>query len=526
MSHRPKHSALASIPGLNRSGGRQDRLSSIIAKGYPYSRHLVGHESCINALTFSSGDGRFLASGGDDLNILLWDFHQEDLRAPACSLRGPRGNIFSLAFSATNRYLYSGGTDETILKYDIEHIASSLDSLSTASPNYTFRDHDDTIRAVSCHPYQDEVFLSAGQDGRILNHDGRASNRSTRAQDTLQLSTEATCVQFHPVMEHIFVTSDNHGVVCLRDTRMAFGPLTTRTRQGIVQTYNTKLSRKANNHLSNPETSSVTFDKNGTKLAVTMLHYYPTVYGLSDSNPLAVCSGRNLPDGTPVSTNERSYSNSCTIKHGSFGSADLDSHDLYSAGSEDFRGYVWKIPSPAELQEQRIEVSYDDWTSREWPNTIAFAEGIDKPRYIPVDLATPLCRLTGHKSIVNSVVFHPHLLHIVTSGVERDIVLHSPTPSSPCCAKLELTPTEVRSLGVDEQEDRIVYFRALAGFGMLLENEDSERATIMMFDHILREEGEVDVFSVRRWSGGSDSSDSEEEDEDDDDDEIEMDHGI
>jgi len=74
--------------------------------------------------------------------------------------------------------------------------------------------------------------LSAGEDGRILLRDGRADNHSP---DTLQLASEATGVRYHPVMEHIFATSDSRGQVCLRDSRMAFGPLTGRTRQGIVQ---------------------------------------------------------------------------------------------------------------------------------------------------------------------------------------------------------------------------------------------------------------------------------------------------
>jgi len=58
----------------------------------------------------------------------------------------------------------------------------------------------------------------------------------TRAQGTLQLSAEVTGVQYHPRMENIFVTSDSNGRVCLRDARMAFGPLNQRNNGGIVRT--------------------------------------------------------------------------------------------------------------------------------------------------------------------------------------------------------------------------------------------------------------------------------------------------
>ena len=66
-------------------------------------------------------------------------------------------------------------------------------------------------------------------------HDSRADNRMTRAQLTVQHDSEFTDVKFHPLAEHLFATSDSHGNVCLRDTRMAFGPLVNRTREGIVR---------------------------------------------------------------------------------------------------------------------------------------------------------------------------------------------------------------------------------------------------------------------------------------------------
>jgi len=121
---------------------RKNTVDRIFANGFPYSRKLSAHNSCVNALAFSSGDGRFMASGGDDFRLHLWDFHQEELAAPSQSLVGPRGNVFTLAFSATNRYLYSGGTDETVLKYDISHLASPLSqSTLPGSPRDRFTCH-------------------------------------------------------------------------------------------------------------------------------------------------------------------------------------------------------------------------------------------------------------------------------------------------------------------------------------------------------------------------------------------------
>jgi hypothetical protein len=43
-------------------------------------------------------------------------------------------------------------------------------------------------------------------------------------------------VQYHPTMEHIFVTSDAKGRVCLRDARMAFGYAEKKSNAGVVLT--------------------------------------------------------------------------------------------------------------------------------------------------------------------------------------------------------------------------------------------------------------------------------------------------
>jgi WD repeat-containing protein 22 len=227
----------------------------------------------VNALTFSSGEGRFLASGGDDQRIHLWDFYQDDVKSPSFSLRDLKGPLFCLEFSATNRFLFSGGSSETVLKYDVEYIGSSLSPRPTTPlpfANQVFTDHKDSIRAITCHPIQDDIFMSASEDGRIIRYDGRSrggGSSSTRVQmstqDIIQMNSEATGVQYHPTMEHVFVTSDAKGRVCLRDARMAFGFTRKKSNAGVVLMYNNKITKKTFSHLSNPEASSVVFDREG-----------------------------------------------------------------------------------------------------------------------------------------------------------------------------------------------------------------------------------------------------------------------
>ena len=55
------------------------------------------------------------------------------------------------------------------------------------------------------------------------------------------------------------------------------------------------------------------------------------------------------------------YTKLIAIKHGSFGGPGLETDDLYASGSDDFRGYVWKIPPLSVLKEQRKAFSVNEW---------------------------------------------------------------------------------------------------------------------------------------------------------------------
>lgn len=48
----------------------------------------------------------------------------------------------------------------------------------------------------------------------------------------------------------------------------------------------------------------------------------------------------------------------------------METDDLYVGGSDDFRGYVWKIPPLAELLGERAIISARDWESKSRLGTI------------------------------------------------------------------------------------------------------------------------------------------------------------
>jgi hypothetical protein len=73
------------------------------------------------------------------------------------------------------------------------------------------------------------------EDGCLILHNCHIGP-CTSDQDTIQLTAEVTNMEFHPVMEHVFLTSDWKRNVCLHDTCMAFVQLLQRMQEGAVQT--------------------------------------------------------------------------------------------------------------------------------------------------------------------------------------------------------------------------------------------------------------------------------------------------
>ena len=103
---------------------------------------------------------------------------------------------------------------------------------------------------------------------------------------------------------------------------------------------------------------------------------------------------------------------------------------------------------------------------------------------IPLELSRPEFHITGHASIVNTALFHPTLPLLATAGIENDILIHSPTETTPFSEQpLPLTPTEVRHLGDLSAQTRASIRRALIlGTELAMEGYGEDEVTRMRFD--------------------------------------------
>jgi WD40 repeat protein/tRNA A-37 threonylcarbamoyl transferase component Bud32 len=93
----------------------QGRVELFDTAAHEPAGQLLGHTGRLLALAISP-DGRWLASGGVDQSIRLWDLDQ---RREVRQLRGHRAAVKSLAFSPDGRSLVSGGYDGTVRFWDV-----------------------------------------------------------------------------------------------------------------------------------------------------------------------------------------------------------------------------------------------------------------------------------------------------------------------------------------------------------------------------------------------------------------------
>ncbi|WFC99187.1 hypothetical protein MYAM1_001931 [Malassezia yamatoensis] len=437
----------------------------IIKTKFKYLHEVSGHRSCVNAISFSRNSGQWMATGGDDMRIHVRDVFDYDsvqgtgekldqYRMQECLL-GHISNIFSLSWSAKDRYLFSGGNDHQVLCYDLNYGDKPVYTVGSRvrrrTEDFCISSHEASIREVSTHPYDSNLLLSASDCGELFLDDMRLPNNKVAKSGFF--SAQIASAQWNPNESDgrtfaVATVCDPKAGVALFDIRcMSSKQDTYIDMSNSLVKYASELSIKRPPHgqaVRRLEITGAQFDPSGRYLAADVSLYHPVLYAVGDAEPVATMSAlRQYPHMNPCLQHSPSssldkyagYRNSCTVKRGTFGFESQTGDLYYVTGSDDFRAYGWRIPPRNELTSNRIAMLPSDWSAHETQGTdrvwFRMDNGLESSRMIlPSELDQPSFTLEGSRSIVNSAVCHPTLPMVATAGIERVVRLHYAVPAS------------------------------------------------------------------------------------------------
>lgn len=264
-----------------------------------YSKDLYAHYGCVNAVEFSN-DGEWLVSGGDDKRVLIWNVDNtlSNSYKPKAMKGEHNSNIFCLGFNTSHSKLFSAGNDEQVILHDV-NTAEILDVFL----------HDEAVYGLSVDPVNENIFVSACDDGRILIWDIRQT--SNDACTLASCSSAYHAVMYNPVEPQYIATANAKDGVCLWDVR--------KPKVVVIKYGASTVCQSA---------MSVRFNSTGTHLLALRRRLPPVLYDVSTGH-------------TAAEFDHPEYYNSCTMKSCCF-AGERDQYVL--SGSDDFKLYVWKIP--------------------------------------------------------------------------------------------------------------------------------------------------------------------------------------
>lgn len=140
-------------------------------RSYAAMSFMKGHFGCVNALCISPLTGNFLASGGDDNRILIWNVHAETNRKYEQEFKGHSANIYSTLFLHDEHKIISCGLDQQVMLYDLG-----------AGYNFAeqkFNGHTGPVHRLSLVTGAPFIFMSASEDMTIRLWDIRTPKTQT-----------------------------------------------------------------------------------------------------------------------------------------------------------------------------------------------------------------------------------------------------------------------------------------------------------------------------------------------------------
>jgi len=152
--------------GVARAGaGRAHEVQLWDAAAGRQLRSLRGHAARVASLAWS---GSTLSSGGRDSLILNHDVRARQHVAASLSDGGHSAEVCGLSWDRSGRYLASGGNDNVVCVWEpssrssASAAASSNGGVPTVRPRHRFTDHCAAVKALAWCPFQPAVLASGG----------------------------------------------------------------------------------------------------------------------------------------------------------------------------------------------------------------------------------------------------------------------------------------------------------------------------------------------------------------------------
>jgi len=185
--------------------------SADLVKRFKLAAKLSGHEGCVNCLNFNQA-GTKIASGSDDLNIIVWEWERGRKMLQFNS--GHKANVFQSKFLPGDLLITSCSRDGQVRLAELS-VTGSLRSTKKLAQ------HRGPAHKMTLLPDSPYIVLSAGEDGQVLSID----IREPKPDKILLLRNEKDkkvpiySIHSSPTNSHLFCTSGRDQFIRVFDRR-------------------------------------------------------------------------------------------------------------------------------------------------------------------------------------------------------------------------------------------------------------------------------------------------------------------
>jgi len=411
-----QNALLLAVEAFNMENTLQSRsalLDAAVASPQVFQFLPPGHMETVTTVAFSP-DGKILASGSADDNILLWDMETSQRIG---QLTGHGSDVTSLAFSPDGNFLASGSADAAIILWDVEN-RQRIDQL---------KEHTSYVSSVAFSP-DGKILASGSHDNYIILWD-----------------VESRLPIYPPIEQSSYVST----VAFSQD-----GSILASAGGGTaISLWNVKTGESIGQLLSDNSSSfsSIAFSPDGTLLAsanydyATNFEYTVNLWDLNSLELIGPLEGSAsyinsiafTPDGGILAAG--SYDNSILLWDVNFfesigklaGTTGFVSVDfspdgrVLASGSYDNNITLWAIDRSNPIS-QLLPADTDYVTSvAVSPDSKILASGGDNDNILLWDMVKQqsIGRLTGHTGDISAIAFSPNGKLLASGSFDYTIIL-------------------------------------------------------------------------------------------------------